>query len=167
MPRRTTTKAATISPEALLRIEGWARDGLSNEQIAENLGIARSTLWVWAKANANIANALACGKDIPDRHVENALYKRALGWTYTEVTHKSKVDPETGEERLVATETTTKQVLPDTTAIGMWLRARKPLEWREEVQGAGVAPGSDSALVAALDQATADAWQPRDSDGEE
>ena len=33
-----------LTPEGLLKIEGWARDGLIDEQIAKNMGISRSTL---------------------------------------------------------------------------------------------------------------------------
>ena len=33
-----------LEPDGLLRIEGWARDGLTEEQIAKNMGVSRSTL---------------------------------------------------------------------------------------------------------------------------
>jgi hypothetical protein len=34
-----------LTPEGLLRIEGWARDGLVDEQIAHNMGISTTTLY--------------------------------------------------------------------------------------------------------------------------
>ena len=67
-----------LEPQNLLRIQGWARDGLTELQIAHNMGIAPVTLWEWKKKFANISNALKVNKDIADRQVENALFKAAL-----------------------------------------------------------------------------------------
>ena len=36
-----------LEPEGLLKLQGWARDGLIDEQIAENMGIVPSTLYEW------------------------------------------------------------------------------------------------------------------------
>ena len=44
--------------DGLLRIAGWARDGLSNEQIAKNMGINVSTLYDWQKKYGEFAEAL-------------------------------------------------------------------------------------------------------------
>lgn len=70
--------------EGLLKIEGWARDGLTDEQIAEKIGIQRQTLYDWKKKYSDISYALKKGKEVIDRQVENALLKRALGYEYTE-----------------------------------------------------------------------------------
>lgn len=67
-----------IKPENLLRIAGWAKDGLTDEEIAKNMGIVRSTLWEWRKKEPNISNSLRINKDIADRQVENVLFKTAL-----------------------------------------------------------------------------------------
>ena len=67
-----------LEPQNLLRIQGWARDGLTEEQIAHNMGISTVTLWEWKKKYANIVNVLKVNKDIADRQVENALYKAAI-----------------------------------------------------------------------------------------
>lgn len=39
-----------LTKEGLLKIEGWARDGLTDEQIAEKIGIQRQTLYDWKKS---------------------------------------------------------------------------------------------------------------------
>ena len=160
MARANRAKASDIvTREVLIRIQGWARDGLTNDQIATNLGISRTTLWEWAKRRPDVANALACGKEIADREVENALFKRAVGWTYEEVTQRTKFDPATGEEHLVGREIVTKVVLPDTTAIGMWLRNRKPETWRDHPESrADEGDRPDSGFVAALTGAAATAF---------
>lgn len=115
-----------LEQEGLLLIEGWARDGLTDEQIASNMGVSRSTLNSWKDKYPDILDALKKGKEIVDRQVENALLKRALGYEYEEIKEKY----EFGElsERTV----TKKQVVPDTTAQIFWLKNRKPKDWRDK-----------------------------------
>lgn len=115
-----------LEQEGLLLIEGWARDGLTDEQIAGNMGVSRSTLNSWKDKYPDILDALKKGKEIVDRQVENALLKRALGYEYEEIKEKY----EFGElsERTV----TKKQVVPDTTAQIFWLKNRKPKDWRDK-----------------------------------
>ena len=76
-----------IADEGLLLIEGWARDGLTDEQIAHNMGIGVRTLYVWKDKYAQIMQALKRGKEVIDRQVENALLKRALGYQFEEQTY--------------------------------------------------------------------------------
>ena len=67
-----------ITPEGLTLIEGWARDGLSDEQIAHNMGVAYSTLRKWRDELEALSAALKKGKEVVDFEVENALYKNAM-----------------------------------------------------------------------------------------
>ena len=76
-----------IADEGLLLIEGWARDGLTDEQIAHNMGIGIRTLYVWKDKYPQILQALKRGKEVVDRQVENALLKRALGYQFEEQTY--------------------------------------------------------------------------------
>jgi len=62
----------------LILLQGWARNGLTDEQIANNIGIARSTLWKWRQESEIISNALKSSKEEADLAVENALFKAAL-----------------------------------------------------------------------------------------
>ena len=73
-----------LSSEGLLKLEGWARDGLTDEQIAAKAGIRASTLYDWKNKYSEISEALKRGKEVVDIMVENALLKRALGYSYTE-----------------------------------------------------------------------------------
>lgn len=81
-----------LTEDGLTLLEGWARDGLTDEQIAEKLDIRRETLYAWKNKYPNISNALKKGKEVIDRQVENALLKRALGFEYEEVTRERLVD---------------------------------------------------------------------------
>lgn len=67
-----------LEPEGLLLLEGWARDGLTDEQIAHNVGVSVCTLYEWKKRFGEIAEALKNGKEVADYHVENALYAAAM-----------------------------------------------------------------------------------------
>lgn len=67
-----------ISEDGLVLIEGWARDGLTDEQIAHNMGIATGTLYEWKKKYHEMAEALKKTKEVVDRQVENALFKKAM-----------------------------------------------------------------------------------------
>ena len=73
-----TTYKDWEAEEKILLLQGWARNGLTNEQIASNMDIVVSTLWEWRKKSSKISNALKIGKDEADIQVENALYKAAL-----------------------------------------------------------------------------------------
>lgn len=115
-----------LTEEGLLKIEGWARDGLTDEQISENIGVSRSTLNDWKKKYPDISDTLKKGKEVIDRQVENVLLKRALGYSYKESTYESIG----GDMHL--TKVVTKEVVPDTTAQIFWLKNRKPEEWRDK-----------------------------------
>lgn len=65
------------TPDQLIRIRGWAMDGLTDAQIARNIGIGRTTFYKWKNEHPEFANALVLSKDVADREIENALYKAA------------------------------------------------------------------------------------------
>ena len=72
-----------LEPDNLILLEGWARSGLTEEQIAHNMGIGRTTLYEWKQKEPNIANTLKRKKDVVDFEVENALLKNALNGNVT------------------------------------------------------------------------------------
>lgn len=67
-----------LTPEGLLLLEGWARDGLTDEQIAQKMGVGYSTLQTWKSKYQDIQDTLKKGKDVVDYQVENALLSSAL-----------------------------------------------------------------------------------------
>lgn len=113
-----------LTDDGLLLIAAWARNGLTNQQIADNIGIAECTLYDWKSKHPQISEALKITKELADIEVENALYKRAVGYDYTETT---VVDGPKGRTETV----TQKRMAPDVTAQIFWLKNRKPFEWRD------------------------------------
>lgn len=122
-----------ITDEGLALLQGWARDGLIDEQIAKNIGIRRQTLYQWQRRFPSISDALKKGKEVVDYEVENALLKRALGYQCVEI-RKRTIDGRSEE----VTETV-RHVPADVTAQIFWLKNRKRQTWRdrmpEEEQG--------------------------------
>lgn len=114
-----------LTPDGLTLLEGWARDGLTDEQIARNCRISRQTLNEWRNTYPAISDALKKGKEVVDIEVENALLKRALGYEYTETMVEES-------ENGFKTRKTKKFVPPDVTAQIFWLKNRRPEVWREK-----------------------------------
>lgn len=127
-----------LTDDGKLKLGAWARDGLTDEQIAGKLNISRSTLSEWKKKYPDISDTLKKGKEIADIAVENALYDRALGIKttvrkaikvksveYNDAGRKIKEEEriEYGEEEVY--------IPPDTTAMIFWLKNRLPDKWRE------------------------------------
>ncbi len=119
-------------------LQGWARDGLIDEQIAEKCGITRSTLSEWKKKYPDISNALKKGKEIVDREVENALLKKAKGYNVEiKKTFKvRKIDYDSSGKKIreyeeLQTGYDEVHVPPDTTAQIFWLKNRRSDRWRD------------------------------------
>lgn len=87
-----------LTEDGLLTIRGLARDGLTNEQIAETIHVNRSTFSKWAKAHPPIAEALREGRRPVIEEVESAAYKAAKGFWTEDVDTEIYVD-EKGQER--------------------------------------------------------------------
>ena len=115
-----------IEPEGLTLLEGWARDGLTDEQIAGNIGINTSTLYDWKNKFPKISESLKKGKEVVDIQVENALLKRALGYEFQE-TRVEKSDKD--GTKIIQT---LKHIPADTTAQIFWLKNRRPDKWRDK-----------------------------------
>lgn len=137
-----------LQSDRLTVLQGWARDGLTDEQIAHNIGISRKTLIDWKNKHSDICDALKKGKEVIDREVENALLKRAFGYEYDEITYEDGV----------MTKRVTKQVIPDTTAQIFWLKNRKPAEWRDKAEQQQTVTIHDDGFLEALKGTIKDDW---------
>lgn len=113
-----------------MQIEGWARDGLTDKQIAHNMGISYSTLKEWLNKYSAISASLKKGKAPVDIEVENALLKRARGYEYEETTTEIVEWPDGTTRKHI--KKTTKHVAPDTLAQIYWLKNRRPDKWRDK-----------------------------------
>jgi hypothetical protein len=114
-----------LSEEGLILITGWRRNGVSIKEIAtSHIGVSMTAFWGWYRESDELKKACATGKDIADRSVEDALYRRALGYDYNEYVY------ELIEGELRLTKKFTKHCPPDVKAILSWLYNRVPNVWR-------------------------------------
>nr|DAH35918.1 MAG TPA: terminase small subunit [Caudoviricetes sp.] len=120
-----------LTDEGLLLIGGWAKSGLTDEQIAHNMGICRDTLIQWKKKFPDISYSLKVNKEVADIQVENALFKKALGYKVVDIIYERVKNLDTGEYELVPAKKTERDVPPDTTAQIFWLKNRKPDVWSD------------------------------------
>lgn len=118
-----------LEDDNLTKIEAWARDGLTEEQISKNMGIAYSTLRVWKNKFSALSAALKRGKEVVDIEVENSLLKAAKGYFVDEEKqYISEVNGVVTKRK----EITKKYIAPNTTAQIFWLKNRKPSDWRDK-----------------------------------
>ena len=130
-----------LTPDGLLLLEGYARDGLSDEQIAAKIGIGTSTFYRWQESYREFREAIKKGKAPVDMEVENALLKRALGFEYEEVITEVYGD---GKKHVKKVK---KYMPPDVTAQIFWLKNRKPDQFRDKP----VEPVKDDAVKVVID----------------
>ena len=123
-----------LTEDGLTRLTGWARDGLTNIQIAQNIGVGERTFSEWVTRFPAISAALKKGKEPVDIQVENALLRRALGYDYEETI--TEVEDLGGGRTKKHVRKVTKHVPADTTAQIFWLKNRKPKQWREKMEAA-------------------------------
>ncbi len=115
-----------LEDDNLVLLRGWAREGLTDEQIAKNIGVSRRTLLSWKQKFDEIKNALSRGKNIYDNEVEESLLKAVHGYYVDEVKIS---ESEFGEKTTV---TTRRYIKPDVTAIIFWLQNRCPDKWKDK-----------------------------------
>lgn len=124
-------------------LSAWARAGKTDQEIAKEIGISRSTLSEWKKNHESIRKALHTGKEFANRLVENSLYKKALGFYVTE-TKAFKVKRVEFDDRgrrveereELQTAEQTRYIEADTKAIALWLHNCMPEKWNEKLSEA-------------------------------
>lgn len=115
-----------LSEDGLKLIAGWRRNGTSLTRIAnEYIGVSNTAFFGhWMKESEDLRKALATSKEIADLSVEEALYRRAVGYDYWEEVW------ELVEGRVILTKKFKKHLPPDVKAILHWLWSRMPNQWR-------------------------------------
>ena len=125
--RDMTGRPSKYDPGIHTQLVYWmAQKGLTDVQIAEELRISESTLNLWKKKHAEFSESINKGKDLINVLVEGSLLKRAIGFEYVETTRTRNE-----EGKLKITRKVTKYIPGDVAAQFIWLKNRKPNEWRD------------------------------------
>jgi hypothetical protein len=114
--------------------EALARNGLIDKEICKKLGISEGTMTTWKKEYPKFLLSIKKGKENPDDQVEQALFKRALGYEHPEDDIKAY------EGKIIITPTI-KHYPPDTAAAFIWLKNRRPDKWRDRKEMTGAEGG--------------------------
>ena len=109
------SKYETDVKPRLIEIEAWKRDGLTDEQICNNLNISIQTFYTYKSKYIEFFEAIKKGKEVADVEVENALFKRAIGYKYKEVIKEVE-----------------KEMPGDVAAQIFWLKNRKSSKWKDK-----------------------------------
>lgn len=115
---------------AVLDILATVPEPYTVTQMCETLGVGRHTFYKWFKEEEAFSAAVTRMRASADDQVVNALHRRALGYTYTEVTDRTESGPD--GEKFVQT-VTPKHLPPDPGAAMNWLKNRAPGDWREKI----------------------------------
>lgn len=121
-----------IAEEGLLMIEGWARDGLTDKDIAEKrIGISDRTFADWKSRFPAISSCLKKARIPIAEKIENSLYNLCQTQEYTDTVVEEFYDK---DNKLVSrhVKKTLRQVPPNPTAIIFALKNLKAEKWREK-----------------------------------
>lgn len=123
------SKYETDVKPRFVEIEAWKRDGLTDEQICKNLGISVDTFYRYKAKYSEFSEAIKKGKEVADIEVENALFKRAIGYKYKEVIKEVK---EIDGKKSTYIKEVIKEMAGDVGAQIFWLKNRKSSKWKDK-----------------------------------
>lgn len=109
-------------------IEGLARNGLTLKQCADIFGVSVETVQRWMKDDERFNDAWMRGRVHPDHLVEQALFRRAVGYQIEELVQEKSMGVVTKEKRTI------REIAPSEIACFFWLKNRLPHLWQERVQ---------------------------------
>lgn len=119
-----------LNPANLAKLTEWAANGLTYEQIAKNISIAKCTLNRWRKKYPTIECALSRGRGTAEEEVISSLFRRCTGYDWEERRTK-KLTSKDGKDLGVTEKTVITHHVPgDVKAQVFWLTNRKPEEWK-------------------------------------
>ena len=107
-----------------------ARKGLTIDEIADAMEVAKSTIYEWAKKHEEFSDALTRARSEADAMVEDSLFSRAMGQTVRETKKYVSYD-QNGSPIPTRVEQVDREVPPDVTACIFWLKNRQPQLWRD------------------------------------
>lgn len=118
--------------EYIALLEGWARDGYTDQEIATKMKISLKQLQRLRENDARIRKALDHGRESTDYMVEKALLRSALGYKHKEV----KITSIIRYGKLVETqkEEFFTEIAPNIAAAQTWLYNRCPDKWKRDPQ---------------------------------
>lgn len=113
-------------------IKKWVRNGATEKQICENLGVAVSSFNEYKNKYPELMEVLKSGRTSLVEELRGALVKSALGFEYTESKTYKKRDEEGNE--ISYTEIAKKYSTPNVAAINLALKNYDKDQWANDPQ---------------------------------
>lgn len=124
-----------ITEDGLLLLKGWARDGLTDEEIARKMHISPSTFYDWQKKYSEISEAIKKGREPVNVVLEDTAIERATTWrTVKEVTKEPRLDRQTGKVEMAVVREVEKRVPPDSTLLIFLMKNRMKDKYGDKQQ---------------------------------
>jgi len=120
------------SKELTERLCKHLKQGSSIKSACAAAGISRETFHQWKKTKPDFSDTVDRAMAIPDRKVENTLYKTAKGFRYTETEYKAIANKDHTKIAHIPIKKVRKMVLPSVAAQKFILTNRNPEEWRDK-----------------------------------
>lgn len=118
-------------------ISEWLKNGATEKQIYENLGVSRNCFYKYKKEKEEFGELLKNGRKSLVLQLRGALVKKALGFSYVEKKIIRSRDM-TGEPFTERIEETVKQSLPDVAALNLCLKNYDSDEWANDPQNLAI-----------------------------
>ena len=125
MPAGRPTK---YNPEYNEQVVKLCRLGLTDAELADFFEVSEVTINAWKKEAPEFLKSIKKGKEYSDAQIAQSLYHRAKG--YKAISKKQKVLIDGG---VIDYEEETEYP-PDTTAAIIWLKNRRPKNWRDKIE---------------------------------
>ncbi len=114
-----------LEKDNLLRLKSWARDGLTDEEIAKKMEISPSTFYEWQKKYSEISEAIKKGREPVNTILEDTAFERATQWREVEeVAYERQYNMQSKKMEMVEVRKTKKTIPPDATLLIFLLKAR-------------------------------------------
>lgn len=99
--------------------------GATNEELAQAFNVSVSSIKEWINVHPMFSSAVQEGRQVADSKVADRLYQRALGYEHDAEEIKVVKDE-------IVRVPIRKQYPPDTAAAFIWLKNRRPSQWRDK-----------------------------------
>lgn len=121
------------------KIEAWVEGNDTDKEIADKLGIAYSTYRKYKSTNVALKGRIATAKDKKNQEVEKSLFKKCIGYKYTEeVATKIKEEVLAGDGKTILVKESVVVTLvkkysgPDLGAQKFYLTNRSNAKWKDD-----------------------------------
>lgn len=131
-PKKEVGRSTKYKPDSTPKlVEAYAMDGYSDKQIAEILGIGRSTFYEWATKYPEFSEALQRGKEAVNAELKIAMMKTAMGYFVEEEETVAILDVKTSSPTSYKKTTRKKYVPPNGTLQIFLSKNRMPEQFRD------------------------------------